>query len=67
MTLTEFLRERRMTYEEFASSIGSSPFTVGKWARGERTPRRHHLAKILQATDGAVTANDFVAEPVRAA
>lgn len=42
-----------------------SEHTVTKWRRGERTPRGRALALLGSLTNGDVTANDFVEQPVR--
>ena len=46
-----------------AALIGEvSEGAVKKWRYGERTPRPHQMARITAATDGQVTANDFMLE-----
>ena len=60
MELATYLEESRTTYEAFAEQIGVSIFAVGKYARRQRTPRPEIMARIKRATDGAVTADDFL-------
>lgn len=70
MTLAEYMKGNRLTDVEFAALVGSTEFAVGKWRRGERTPREAFMRKIMSATGGAVTPNDFIQlspmEPVAA-
>jgi DNA-binding transcriptional regulator YdaS (Cro superfamily) len=51
----------RLTVAAFAATIGASEAAVGKWARGERIPRRAMMVRIQEATGGQVTAADFYA------
>lgn len=60
MKLAKFMKENRLTDAAFANLVGSTEFAVGKWRRGERTPRRSSMQRILLATAGAVTPNDFL-------
>lgn len=60
MQLDTYLREKTITAEEFGRMVNASPGAVRKWRSGERMPRPEHLARIREATGGAVTANDFV-------
>ena len=66
MTLADYLRQQSLTPEEFGRLIGRSPGLVKKWRYGERLPRLPELLEIERLTNGAVTANDFVAaQPAR--
>ena len=58
MTLSEFLSERGLTDERFAQSVGVTRTTVLRWRNG-LLPERDTMARIVEATDGAVTPNDF--------
>lgn len=40
-------------------------FAIGKWARGDRIPRRQMLAQISAATDGQVSPAAFYELPPR--
>ncbi|MBD9540136.1 XRE family transcriptional regulator [Ensifer sp. ENS04] len=67
MTLNEFLKEPGSPDEEtFAIACDVSVSCVRKWRYGNRFPRAHQFPKILAATRGRVTANDF-AQPVEVA
>lgn len=60
MKLRDYLHFNRLTAREFGALAGASEHTVGKWSRGERTPRPESMRAIATVTDGAVTANDFM-------
>lgn len=67
MKLVDFMRNHRLSDDEFAASVGGcSAFAVRKWKYGERIPRGETLNRIAAATGGAVTANDFMPEPADA-
>ena len=68
MKLITYMRERGLDDATMAEKIGDcSEFAVRKWKYGERFPRQPQLRRIALATEGAVTADDFVgAEPVEA-
>ncbi len=59
MRLKDYLHQNQISYEAFAESIGYSYGGVLKWIRGDRFPRPSVIARISEATNGAVTANDF--------
>lgn len=60
MTLPEFLAAANLSHAEFAGRIGVTREAVRLWATGARTPRPVAMAQIMRATEGHVTANDFV-------
>lgn len=56
--------------EQFAELVDCDATTIWRAATGRSIPRRDLLLRIMQATEGQVTANDFVeaaAEKERAA
>lgn len=63
MKLAEYLQQAALDDEAFASrSEGQfSAEAVRKWRFGVRMPRQKQLEKILELTDGMVTANDLFA------
>ena len=63
MRLADYLKAHSLTEAQFAELIGVNRSTVGRWADAERPimPQREHLTRIVDATNGAVTANDFMA------
>ena len=65
MKLKDYLRANGIKSEDFAKSLDVSHGGVLKWVTGERFPRPYALAKIENATDGQVTANDFTAQQIQ--
>jgi len=61
MTLAEYLYANRLTATVFAARIGRSIPTVSKLARGIDMPGWDTMAAIVEATDGQVQPNDFLA------
>ncbi|MFG1226058.1 helix-turn-helix domain-containing protein [Xanthobacter wiegelii] len=59
MKLADYLKQKAETYASFGAKVGVSAFAIGKYARGERTPRPAVLRRIHTETGGIVTANDF--------
>ena len=46
--------EKGLTQEELAVAAGCSVFSIGKYERGERSPRGPMLRRIAEATDREV-------------
>jgi len=66
MKLAEYLKlHPELSQEEFAAKIGRSGATVSRLARGINPPDWATVVAIVEATDGAVTANDFLPKPSR--
>lgn len=61
MTLAQFLKETQTDRFQFAERINVAPETVRRYISGERIPDKKRMAKIVLATGGKVTANDFFA------
>lgn len=59
MKLGTYLDTNNIRATDFATNIGVSPSTVGRWVKNERYPRPEQFQIIAAATNGAVTANDF--------
>lgn len=59
MRLYDWLVSNDVSDADFAERVGTSPHAVKKWRYGERIPRSVALARIVAATNGQVTANDF--------
>jgi transcriptional regulator with XRE-family HTH domain len=61
MTLKDWLAQHRMSDAQFArlSGIGQRAL-VQKYRHGRQFPAPENLRRIKKATDGAVTADDFV-------
>lgn len=62
MTLRDYLDSRQLTADQFAAVIEVDPVSVNRYLRGVRKPKWAVMARIMSATDGAVTPNDFVSE-----
>jgi DNA-binding transcriptional regulator YdaS (Cro superfamily) len=58
--LSQFLTSSAITEQAFASKIGVTQQAVNSWIRGIRTPRLAQMQKIYEATNGAVSPNDFL-------
>lgn len=63
MTLAEFLETQALTDTAFAARIGVTSEAVRRYRLGARTPKRDMLAKIAEATGGAVQPADFFPSP----
>jgi len=60
MKLTDYLSHTGMSAETFAKKLDVTVSAVNFWRNGDRTPRIAQMRKIFDATDGAVTPNDFM-------
>ena len=69
MILTEYLTANNLRPSKFAMTMGVPPSTIMRLLKGERSPSLVLLDKIMRATGGAVTPNDFLParEPQEAA
>lgn len=63
MNLRSYLSSRGISEAAFGSQIGVSQAAVNRYVRRSRIPTPPIMAKIVEATDGQVTANDFYAQP----
>lgn len=63
MKLASWLASKEMTPAEFGRIIGLPQPTVHRYANGQRIPERDTMAKIVAATGGEVTPNDFYDVP----
>lgn len=60
MTLADYLDHHKLTYAAFAAQIDvRHPRTVERYAKGQRIPDRNVMPRIVAATEGQVTPNDF--------
>lgn len=64
MKLAVWLNENDVSDSSFAATIGVSRQALFRYRTGERTPRGEVMARIRAATDGMVTADDFMPEPI---
>lgn len=60
MTLAQYLDQHEIKAEQFAALIGTSQAAVSRYMTGARHPRPDVMRRIIAATDGMVTANDFL-------
>ena len=61
MKLDEWITKRGLTSAEFGELAGiGNKQLVHKYRHGERFPTAENLRRIREATDGKVTADDFV-------
>jgi len=59
MKLAAYLRSRNLKHQEFAALIGCEQPTVTRFVRGRRIPSAALMRRIVEVTEGEVTANDF--------
>lgn len=60
MELTSYMRLANLKDEHFARLVGVDRSMVSRWRRGVTIPDWKNIARISQATDGAVSADDFL-------
>lgn len=65
MKLIDYLRTKEIPDHEFAATVGRSKWAVRKWMYGQRVPRPAEMTSIAKATEGQVTANDFMEAAAR--
>lgn len=59
MQLKDWLEKHGVNNADFGRKIDRSAEAVRRYANGERIPDRETMPLIVDATAGAVTANDF--------
>ena len=59
MKLREFLSENEISEAAFSAQVGVSQVAVHRYVAGQRTPSYEIMLKIMDITDGKVSANDF--------
>lgn len=60
MRLSDYFASAQVNERAFAALLGVSAKAVRHWVRGDRTPRPEQMQKIIIATKGAVSPNDFL-------
>lgn len=60
MTLTSWLSKTKTSDAEFAERIGVTRQALWRYKVAGRVPKADIIARITKATNGKVTANDFV-------
>lgn len=66
MKLQNYLALNAVKQKDFAAHIGEKPARICMYCLGRRIPRPDVMRKIFDATNGAVTPNDFFDLPVNA-
>lgn len=64
MKLADYLTDRAIKRTDFAALIDVSQSYVTQLCQGHIWPGRDIINRIAVATDGAVTANDFMMPPL---
>lgn len=59
MRLSDYMDNKALTDAAFAEMVGRDRSQVTRWRRGQTRPDWAALARIEEATAGAVTAKDF--------
>lgn len=62
MKLGAWLTKKKTTPEAFAALIEVDPVSVRRYIAGTRRPKPVIMTRIIEATQGDVTANDFLVE-----
>lgn len=62
MNLRRYLTVSGISEAAFGAQIGVSQAAVNRYVRRARIPTPQIMARIVEATDGQVTANDFYAQ-----
>ena len=59
MQLKKWREANKLSSADAAELIGVSPVTLWRWESGRSIPPEREMRAVLNATDGAVTPNDF--------
>jgi transcriptional regulator with XRE-family HTH domain len=59
MLLVEFLKKEKMTQCQFSKKLGVTRVAITHYCTGKRKPFTKTMEKIIKATNGEVTPNDF--------
>jgi 3,4-dihydroxy 2-butanone 4-phosphate synthase/GTP cyclohydrolase II len=60
MKLDDYLNSKSITRAAFAEKVGVSGGLVTQWCDGSTWPGRENAQRIIEATGGEVTPNDFL-------
>lgn len=64
--LTRYLRDTGINLSGLAAAMGKSPSTLTRPLKGERNPSVGLAREVERATDGRVTASEFIDVCIRA-
>ncbi len=59
MKLCDYLKSQKITAADFSKKIGVSSVSIHRWLVKKSIPRPDQMARIFEATDGAVRPEDF--------
>lgn len=59
MKLSDYMKSTNTAVREIAEKVGVSRMAVRYWADEKRMPRPELMKRIVEATNGEVTPNDF--------
>lgn len=60
MDLISYRKSRGMKQADIGALLGVSDVTVHRWEQGKARPKWRHLVRLREATNGAVTPEDFL-------
>jgi len=63
MKISDWLEAQEISDSDLAERIGVSRQALYRYKAGHRTPRPSIIHRIREATNGAVTADDFLPDP----
>ena len=58
--LKAFRKRKQMTLVQLSAQLDVSQGIISEWENYKKFPRLPQILKVMQATNGKVTANDFV-------
>lgn len=66
MQIKDYLKEYKKRPADLSRAVNCSPAAMSLWMSGDRFPSREMAAKIIAATNGAVTYEDLYGNPAAA-
>ena len=63
MKLTRYISQNKIDKAVFADDVGVTIQSLYRYLSGDRFPKPEIIQKIIAATNGEVTANDFLPDP----
>jgi len=63
MKIERYMSIHKLTDTALAARVGVFPTTVMRWRKNETRPEWDIIPAIIAATEGIVTANDFIPAP----
>ena len=61
--LRAYRSEHGLSQADFAKSVGVKKATISRIEKGRRTPSMGLVSRMVEASSGALTADDFMPEP----